>query len=89
MLHFLIIFLRIDDNAAEKLKKLMHQSTAELENDIYYRREQLISSLEGRRIDLLTITSFHNICDGCETRLDELFPDQNVKRCQLFENKKV
>lgn len=67
----------------------MFQSKAELENDIYYRREQLISSLEGRRIDLLTITSFHNICEGREIRLEELFPEQNVKRCQLFENKKV
>lgn len=78
-----------DEKTIENLKKMSTQSNSDLENDIYYRRELLINSLEGRRIDLLTITSFHRIRDACESRMDDLFPDQTVKRCRLFENKKV
>lgn len=66
-----------------------NQSNTELENDIYYRRELLINSLEGRRIDLLTITSFHNIQKELEHRFSDLFPESNVKRCNIFKNKKV
>lgn len=71
------------------IKAMENLSNIELENDIYYRRELLINSLEGRRIDLLTITSFHNIQDELEYRLNDLFPESHVKRCNLFKNKKV
>lgn len=81
--------LFLDGKTFENLKKMATQSNADLENDIYYRRELLINSLEGRRIDLLTISSFHNICNACESRMDDMFPDQIAKRCQKFENKKV
>lgn len=68
---------------------LENQSNTELENNIYYRRELLTNSLEGRRIDLLTITSFHNIQIEREYRFSDLFPESNTQRCNLFKNKKV
>lgn len=68
---------------------LENQSNAELENDIYYRRELLTNSLEGRRVDLLTITSFHSIQNEQEYRFFDLFPETNTQRCNLFKNKKV
>lgn len=68
---------------------LESQSKAEIENDIYFHRELLINSIEGRRIDLLTITSFHNIQKEHEYRFSDMFPDQMTKRCKKFKNKKV
>lgn len=44
-------------------------------NEIYYHRELLICSVEGRRVDLLTITSFHGIQEEQEERLLTLFPE--------------
>lgn len=66
-----------------------NQSNAELENDIYYRREMLTNSLEGRRVDLLTITSFHSIQNEREYRFSDLFPESSTQRCNMFKNKKV
>ncbi|CAG4975749.1 unnamed protein product [Parnassius apollo] len=57
-------------------------------DDIYYCRECLIYSLEGRRVDLLTITSHHGITKEREERLKNLFPD-NKERPFKFQNKKV
>ncbi|KAJ8733482.1 hypothetical protein PYW08_001780 [Mythimna loreyi] len=57
-------------------------------DDIYYTRECLIYSLEGRRVDLLTITSHHGITTEREERLRNLFPD-NQERPFKFNNKKV
>lgn len=57
-------------------------------DDIYYHRECLIFSLEGRRVDLLTITSHHGICTEREERLKNLFPD-NQPRPFKFTGKKV
>lgn len=57
-------------------------------DDIYYCRECLIYSLEGRRVDLLTITSHHGITTDREERLKNLFPD-NQERPHKFQNKKV
>lgn len=68
---------------------LESQSKEEIENDIYYHRELLIKSIEGRRIDLLTITSFHNIQKEHEYQFPDLFPDPMSKRCKKFKNKKV
>lgn len=64
-------------------------SNLEIENDIYYRRELLINSVEGRRIDLLTISSFHNIQKEREFHFADLFPEANAIRCHKFESKKV
>lgn len=58
-------------------------------NEIYYHRELLICSVEGRRVDLLTISSFHGIQEEQEERLATLFPETEKQRCQTFENKKV
>ncbi|XP_046963060.1 cytosolic carboxypeptidase-like protein 5 isoform X2 [Vanessa cardui] len=57
-------------------------------DDIYYCRECLIYSLEGRRVDLLTISSHHGITTEREDRLKNLFPD-NQERPFKFQNKKV
>jgi cytosolic carboxypeptidase protein 5 len=56
---------------------------------IYYYRELLINSYEERRIDLVTITSFHGIEDKREERLKNLFPDQSKPRCHTFKDKKI
>ncbi|RVE44036.1 hypothetical protein evm_011334 [Chilo suppressalis] len=57
-------------------------------DDIYYYRECLIYSLEGRRVDLLTITSHHGITHEREEGLKNLFPE-NHERPFKFLNKKV
>ncbi|XP_026322040.1 cytosolic carboxypeptidase-like protein 5 isoform X3 [Hyposmocoma kahamanoa] len=57
-------------------------------DDIYYYRECIVYSLEGRRVDLLTITSHHGITTEREERLRNLFPD-NQERPLKFQNKKV
>lgn len=64
-------------------------SHVELQSEIYYHRELLTHSLEGRNIDLLTITSFHGIQLKREQRLPNLFPDTTTVRCNTFKNKKV
>lgn len=61
----------------------------DLDEEIYYHRELLIESLEHRRIDLLTITSFHNIQRQREYRFKDLFPGAQMQRCHLFNEKKV
>ncbi|XP_055322392.1 cytosolic carboxypeptidase-like protein 5 isoform X2 [Sitodiplosis mosellana] len=75
--------------STSRMNMLENQSNDEIENDIYYHRELLINSVEGRRVDLLTITSFHNIQNEHEHRFNELFPDPHSKRCKLFKNKKI
>lgn len=58
-------------------------------DDIYYYREVVCFSLEGRRVDLITISSYHNISTERETRLKNLFPEQHVPRPFRFMGKKV
>lgn len=58
-------------------------------DDIYYTRECVCQSLEGRRIDLLTVSSHHNISTEREPRLKNLFPDENIPRPFTFVDKKV
>ena len=60
-----------------------------LNTEIYYHRELLIYSVEGRRVELLTISSFHDILSEREERLPNLFVDENTPRCYKFKNKKV
>lgn len=57
-------------------------------NDIYYHRELLIKSVQNRRVDLITISSFHGIQYEREPRLVHLFPG-TVDRCHTFKEKKV
>lgn len=61
----------------------------EVRDDIYYYRELLITSYEQRRIDLVTISSFHGIEDKREERLKNLFPDYSKPRCHTFKDKKI
>ena len=58
-------------------------------NKIYYHRELICHSLEGRRVDLVTVSSHHGITSEEEPRLDELFPDKTVDRARRFKEKKV
>lgn len=66
-------------------------SNIDMNDEIYYKRELLINSLEGRRVDLLTITSFQGILNKREDRLENLFPEDHssATRCHRFENKKM
>lgn len=68
---------------------LEQSSMSDIENEIYYHRELLINSVEGRRIDLLTITSFANITPEREYRFNDLFPERQTPRCHTFKGKKV
>lgn len=52
-------------------------------------RELLCRSLEGRRIDLITVTSWEGVSEEREPRLPHLFPDEASDRCYVFRNKKV
>lgn len=59
------------------------------EDDIYYHRECAIKSLEGRRLDVLTISSYHNITQKREDRLNNMFPELSEERPYKFRDKKV
>ncbi|XP_072000008.1 cytosolic carboxypeptidase-like protein 5 isoform X2 [Engystomops pustulosus] len=58
-------------------------------DSIYYQRELLCHSLEGLRVDLLTITSCHGMMEEREPRLDKLFPDRSCPRPFRFSGKRV
>lgn len=58
-------------------------------DDIYYHRECAIKSLEGRRLDVLTISSYYNITSEREYRIKDLFPEENENRPFKFKDKKV
>lgn len=58
-------------------------------DDIYYHRECLVKSLEGRSVDLITISSHHGITQNREPRLQGLFPDMGTPRSHTFKGKKV
>ncbi|KAM4043212.1 cytosolic carboxypeptidase-like protein 5 isoform 1-T3 [Anomaloglossus baeobatrachus] len=58
-------------------------------DSIYYQRELLCHSLEGLRVDLLTISSCHGMMEEREPRLDKLFPDRSCSRPFRFSGKKV
>lgn len=64
-------------------------NTDDLKNDIYYYRELLVNSVEQRRIDLLTVSSFDGIEEEREERVKNLFPDISTPRCHKFKNKKI
>ncbi|GLG96635.1 uncharacterized protein GBIM_03561 [Gryllus bimaculatus] len=58
-------------------------------DDIYYHRECVCYSLEGRRIDLITISSHHFITEDQEPRLKFLFPEADHPRPFRFTQKKI
>ena len=57
--------------------------------DIYFHREVLCRSLEGRSVDLITVTSHYGITQEREARLERLFPQEDMPRPHRFANKKV
>lgn len=77
------------DESNQKENKLAKMAPAEIYNQIYFHRELLIKSVEGRNVDLVTITSFHGIQSKTEDRLSNLFPDVNTRRSHIFKDKKV
>lgn len=64
-------------------------NTEDVKNDIYFYRELLVNSVEQRRVDLLTISSFEGIEEEREERIKNLFPDLATPRCHKFKNKKI
>ena len=61
-----------------------------LRSSIYYLRETLALSPEGRRIDLITISSNTGKSSDCEPRIPQLFPELSGRRiCAAFPSKEV
>ncbi|XP_054617290.1 cytosolic carboxypeptidase-like protein 5 isoform X2 [Dunckerocampus dactyliophorus] len=56
---------------------------------VYYHRELLCRSLDGNRVDLLTVTNCGGMQDEREPRLPQLFPDADTPRPHRFADKKV
>ena len=57
-------------------------------SNVYYRRERLSSSVEGRRLDLLTISGTNGMTDEREGHVDGLFPEGG-DRPHMFEGKQA
>ncbi|KAM8831344.1 cytosolic carboxypeptidase-like protein 5 [Spinachia spinachia] len=56
---------------------------------VYYHRELLCHSLDGNRVDLITVTNCNRMQEEREPRLPKLFPDTNTPRPHCFPSKKV
>ncbi|XP_073694139.1 cytosolic carboxypeptidase-like protein 5 [Garra rufa] len=56
---------------------------------IYYHRELLCHSLDGHRVDLITVSSCHGLLEEREPRLERLFPDLSTPRPHCFTGKRV
>lgn len=57
--------------------------------NLYFHREPLIMTRDGRRVDLLTVSSYRGITTEEEPRLSGLFPDSDVARAKRFTGKRV
>ena len=73
------------DSSAESAEP----SNSSHQASIYYVRELSINSLDGHRLDLLTVTSFLGITNIRENSLPGLFPDKSQQRPFKFANKKI
>lgn len=71
------------------LVRLDERFTSTLPDGVYYYRELLCRSLEGRRVDLITVTSVDGISEEREAVLPGLFPDHAQPRAHTFVGKKV
>uniref|UniRef100_A0A8C4HUT1 Cytosolic carboxypeptidase-like protein 5 n=1 Tax=Dicentrarchus labrax TaxID=13489 RepID=A0A8C4HUT1_DICLA len=58
-------------------------------SSVYYHRELLCNSLDGNRVDLLTVTNCSGMQEEREPRLPKLFPDTNTPRAHRFPGKRV
>jgi len=57
---------------------------------VYYKRELLCRSLDGHRVDLITVSDCRGMSDMEEPRFDSrLFPDTSTPRCKMFAGKKA
>lgn len=56
---------------------------------VYYHRELLCHTLDGNRVDLLTVTNCSRMQGEREARLPQLFPDTNTPRPHCFSGKRV
>ncbi|XP_066598204.1 cytosolic carboxypeptidase-like protein 5 [Prorops nasuta] len=72
-----------------KLDMKLSKKTQTSLDDIYYHRECAIKSLDGRRLDILTISSYHNISMEREDRLKSMFPEKEEERSFKFQDKKI
>lgn len=57
--------------------------------NVYYHRELLCRSLDGNRVDLLTVTNCSGMQEEREPRLPQLFPDTDIPRPHHFPTKRV
>ncbi|XP_014220267.2 cytosolic carboxypeptidase-like protein 5 isoform X2 [Trichogramma pretiosum] len=73
----------------KKIDTKMTKQSTKFPDDIYYHRECAIKSLEGRRLDVLTISSFYNILQDREAKIKDLFPEVHEKRPFKFRDKKI
>ncbi|XP_044009366.1 cytosolic carboxypeptidase-like protein 5 isoform X2 [Aphidius gifuensis] len=71
--------------------KIIQDSNNTIKNSdsIYYHRECAIKSLEDRRLDVITISSHHNITTEYEDDLNGLYPLKNEKRSLKFNGKRI
>lgn len=63
--------------------------TVSAPGSVYYHRELLCNSLDGNRVDLLTVTNCSGMQEEKEPRLPKLFPDTNTPRAHRFPGKRV
>ncbi|CAL8313486.1 unnamed protein product [Lota lota] len=66
---------------------VLHPSSSP--ESVYYHRELLCHSLDGNRVDLLTITNCGGMVEEREARLPKLFPDTDTPRPHRFPGKRV
>ncbi|KAL6268400.1 hypothetical protein P5V15_001535 [Pogonomyrmex californicus] len=76
-------------NYLKRIDMRMGKRSVVCMDDIYYHRECAIKSMEDRRLDILTISSYHNISMEREDRLNNMFPEMNEERPYKFRDKKV
>ncbi|KYN10277.1 Cytosolic carboxypeptidase-like protein 5 [Trachymyrmex cornetzi] len=76
-------------NYLRKIDIRMEKRSVICTDDIYYHRECAIKSLEDRRLDILTISSYYNISTEREDRLSNMFPEKSEERPYKFRDKKV
>ncbi|XP_037541026.1 cytosolic carboxypeptidase-like protein 5 [Nematolebias whitei] len=73
----------------ESYPNAVHLSPSSASSTVYYHRELLCHSLDGKRVDLLTVTNCSGMKDEREARLPKLFPDTNTPRPHRFSGKRV
>ncbi|KAM4692949.1 cytosolic carboxypeptidase-like protein 5 [Discoglossus pictus] len=73
----------------DRFSDCRHMAPGSHAESIYYHREVLCHSLDGLRVDLLTISSCHGMIEEREPRLDNIFPDRATLRPYRFPGKRV